>query len=108
MTRSCLTRHTRDLTVRPLPLVERADVGNHESGSEHRLLDGVPHRIPGVVEDDGHPAPGFEDAVVLFEASLHQTLIIEQPLILLRIDDRLRLGLREDAMPGFDQKFRSA
>ena len=84
-------------------LVERADIGDHETGGEHSLLDGVPDGIPGVVEDDSDPAAGLEDAAVCLEAALHQALVVGDGLALGAVDDGLGRGSRAGAVPGLDE-----
>ena len=92
----------RDLSVRALLLVEGADVGDHEAGGEHGLLDGVPDGVAGVVEDDGDPAAGLEDTAVRLETALHQALVVGDLLALRAVDDGLGLGARAGAVPGLD------
>ena len=71
-----LDRRARHLAIGALLLVESPYVSDHEPRGEHRLLDGVPYGVAGVVEDDGDPATGLEDPAVLGEAALHQVLIV--------------------------------
>ena len=93
----------RDLPVRALLLVEGANVGDHEAGGEHGLLDGDPDGVPGVVEDNRDPATGLEDAAVRLEAALHQALVVGDLLALGSVDDGLGRAACARAVPGLDE-----
>ena len=86
-----------------MPLVEGAHVRDHKAGGEHRLLDGVPDGVAGVVEHHGHPAARLENAAVFREAALHRVQIVGEVLALGAVDDRLRAAGGADEVPRFDQ-----
>ena len=68
------------LTIGALPLVEGAHVRDHKTSGEHRLLDGVPDGVAGVMEHHGHPAARLENPAVFREAALHRVQIVgERP-----------------------------
>ena len=98
-----LDRGARDLPVGALLFVERPDIGDHETGGQHGLLDGVPDGVPGVVEDDGHPSSGLEHAAIRPKTPLHQTLIVGEALAFRAVDDSFRFAARENAVPGFNE-----
>ena len=92
------------LPVGTLPLVEGAHVGDHEADSLQRFLNGVPHGVAGVVEDDGDPAARLENTVILSKASPHQFLIVGKRLVLELIYDGFRLCIGGHAVPGFHKE----
>ena len=98
-----LDRGAGHLPIGALLLVQGSHVRHDEARRLHCLLDGVPDGVAAVVEDHRHPAAGLEDAGVLAEHAASGAG--SRPALLLGlVDDRLRLGVRPDAMPGLNEE----
>ena len=86
-----------------LLLVQCADVGDDEAGSAHGLLDRIPDGVLRIVEYDGNPTPRFQHAAALFEALLHQVLVVKERFVSRSIHDRFGFAPRHDTVPRFDK-----